>query len=276
MDPLGVGTLSTNGPLPRVVSMGAARTVDDGGFVLHTHTTDELCLVTDDATTITHGGRERAAPAGSLFLFRRGEHHGYRNAQNQHCRLWVVHYQQDEASYAGMPWLDAADPERRTWRLDAAEQTGFRALFLKLQDEHYHPHVGSAAAESAWLRLLITYAGRLGQGANSTLPTPQPPDSELAEMRATLHRLLADSTPLEQVIPNYDSVRHRFKLALGCSPRDYLAQLRLRTACNLLLETDKPLKAIAAETGYARSQEFVRAFTRAMGRPPGAWRRDPA
>ena len=273
MDPLSAGAVPNDGPLPRVVSMGSSRTVDDGGFTLHTHLHDELCLVTDDATTITHGGRERAAPTGSLFLFRRGEHHGYRNARNQHCRLWVVHYQQDAASYAGMPWLDAADPERRTWRLTAAEQTGFRALFHKLQDEHYHPRTGSAAAESAWLRLLITYAGRLGQ--DTALPSPQPPDSELAEVRATLHRLLADPTPLEQAIPNYDSVRHRFKSAIGCSPRDYLAQLRLRTACNLLLETSKPLKAIATDVGYARSQEFVRAFTRVMGRPPGAWRREP-
>ncbi len=273
MDPVSTGPLHADGPLPRVVSMGLSRTAEEGGHVLHTHTTDELCLVTDDVTTITHGGRDRLAPPGSLFLFRRGEDHGYHNAPRQHCRLWVVHYQQDAASYHGMPWLDAADPDQRTWRLDAAEQTGFRALYLKLQDEHYHPRSGSAPAESAWLRLLITFAGRLGRQV--PLPSPQPPDSELAEVRDALHRLLADPTPLEQAIPNYDSVRHRFKAEAGCSPREYLAQLRLRTACNLLLETTKPLKAIASEVGYARSQEFVRAFTRMMGRPPGAWRREP-
>ena len=266
-------------PLPLVVSMGSSLTLRGDGYTQHTHTNDELCLVTDDATTITHGGRERRAPTGTLFLFRRGEIHGYRNSPHQQCRLWVVHYQQDNASYAGMPWLDASDCEQRTWLLSNREQAAFRALFLKLQDEHYHARPGSTTAESAWLRLLITFAGRLGATAEldvrSNLPSPHPPDAELAAMMARLTALLADPTPLEQAIPNYDSLRHRFRRMIGSSPREWLAELRLRTACNLLLETDRPIKAIASDVGYARQHEFSRAFSKAVGQPPAAWRKDP-
>ncbi len=273
--------------LPRVISLAAMMTSADATCVLHVHLHDELCLVTDDSTTITHGGRARLAPPGTLFLFRRGESHGYRNDLRQRCRLWVVHFHQDQASYTGLPWLDHHDPDLRTWQLDHEQQNAFRSLFLKLQDEHCHPSAGSATAESAWLRLLITFAGRLtgrqagrpggptaGQG-QPTLPTPHPPDAELAAMIARLTALLADPTPLEQAIPNYDSLRHRFRRLVGRSPREWLAELRLRTACNLLLETDRPIKAIATDVGYARQHEFTRAFTRAVGRPPTAWRREP-
>ena len=268
-------------PLPRVVSLGSSLTARGDNHTRHTHTNDELCLITDDATTIIHGGRDWRAPPGTLFLFRRGEIHGYRNGPQQQCRLWVIHYLQDQASYAGMPWLDAPDPEQRTWLLTGPEQNSFRALFLKLQDEHYHARPGSATAESAWLRLLIAFAGRLGEphaqttGERPALPSPHPPDAELAAMISRLTALLADPTPLEQAIPNYDSLRHRFRRLVGRSPREWLAELRLRTACNLLLETDRPIKAIATAVGYARQHEFTRAFSRAMGVPPTAWRKDP-
>lgn len=270
---------SSETPLPRVVSLGSSLTVRGDGYTRHTHTNDELCLITDEPTTIIHGGRERLAPAGTLFLFRRGEIHGYRNGPQQQCRLWVIHYLQDQASYAGMPWLDAPDAEQRTWLLSNTEQNSFKALFLKLQDEHYHARPGSATAESAWLRLLIAFAGRLGEqhanGERPALPSPNPPDAELAAMINRLTSLLADPTPLEQAIPNYDSLRHRFRRLVGRSPRQWLAELRLRTACNLLLETDRPIKAIATDVGYARQHEFTRAFSRAVGVPPTLWRKNP-
>ena len=266
-------------PLPRVVSLGSSLTVGGGGYTRHNHSHDELCLITDDATIITHGGRERPAPQGTLFLFRRGEIHGYRNCPRQQCRLWVIHYLQEQASYADMPWLDTPDAEQRTWLLTRTEQNSFRALFLKLQDEHYHARPGSATAESAWLRLLIAFAGRLAEptteGARTALPSPHPPDAEMAAMISRLTALLADPTPLEQAIPNYDSLRHRFRRLVGRSPREWLAELRLRTACNLLLETDRPIKAIASEVGYARQHEFTRAFSRAVGVPPTTWRKNP-
>ena len=266
-------------PLPRVVSLGSSLTELGSGYTRHTHAHDELCLISDDATIITHGGRERLAPPGTLFLFRHGEIHGFRNGPNQQCRLWVIHYLQEQASYAGMPWLDAEDAEQRTWLLTRTEQNSFRALFLKLQDEHYHARPGSATAESAWLRLLIAFAGRLAdltnEGSRSALPSPHSPDPEMAAMISRLTALLADPTPLEQAIPNYDSLRHRFRRLIGRSPREWLAELRLRTACNLLLETDRPIKAIASEVGYARQHEFTRAFSRAVGVPPTTWRQNP-
>ena len=264
------------GPQPQVVSMGATLTSDGGNYTLHSHVHDELCLISDDATVIIHGGRERTARPGTLYLFRRGEAHGYRNRPGQRPRLWVCHYQQDAESYQGMPWLDDSDPGHREWQLDRTQQMGYRTLFLKLQDEHYHPRPGSATAESAWLRLLITFAGRLGQTGDAPLPSPRPLDAELQDVLAILTAHLADPSPLEQAISNYDSVRHRFAKAFGHGPREHLAQLRLRTACNLLLETSLPIKAIAAAVGYARQHEFARAFARSMGRSPSAWRAEPS
>lgn len=64
-----------------------------------------------------------------------------------------------------------------------------------------------------------------------------------------------------------------FRRHNGCSPGEYLRRLRVRKACRLLAETDETLSAIAFGTGYADQSHFTRHFKRAMGVPPGEYRR---
>lgn len=64
-----------------------------------------------------------------------------------------------------------------------------------------------------------------------------------------------------------------FRRHHGCSPGEYLRRLRVLRACRLLTETDESLSAIAYGTGYADQAHFTRHFKRAMGVPPGAYRR---
>jgi transcriptional regulator GlxA family with amidase domain len=41
----------------------------------------------------------------------------------------------------------------------------------------------------------------------------------------------------------------------------------------LLLSTSEPLEAIALACGFADQSHMTRVFTKAIGSPPGAWRR---
>lgn len=76
-------------------------------------------------------------------------------------------------------------------------------------------------------------------------------------------------------LPNYDSLRHGFKRALGCSPRDMMLPLRLQHAKNLLLESSLSIKDIAQRCGYQRQHEFARAFRQQTGAAPTEWRVQP-
>ena len=60
---------------------------------------------------------------------------------------------------------------------------------------------------------------------------------------------------------------------LGVAPMQYLAQWRMQTAARLLLETRSTVAAIALDVGYDSEAAFARAFKRAVGKPPAAWRR---
>lgn len=54
----------------------------------------------------------------------------------------------------------------------------------------------------------------------------------------------------------------------------YLARLRMQVAARHLRESLTPIARIALEAGYESEASFNKAFKRAFGAPPAAWRRE--
>jgi AraC-like DNA-binding protein len=48
----------------------------------------------------------------------------------------------------------------------------------------------------------------------------------------------------------------------------------MQAAARLLLETRASIAAVALDVGYDSEASFTRAFKRAVGKPPAAWRRE--
>ncbi len=67
----------------------------------------------------------------------------------------------------------------------------------------------------------------------------------------------------------------RFHDCVGMTLRDYVGRRRLAQAALLLRDTDARVLDIAVECGFASQQAFTRAFRRAHGVSPAAWRRAP-
>ena len=64
----------------------------------------------------------------------------------------------------------------------------------------------------------------------------------------------------------------RFKRLLGRTPHDEIVRMQLRRVNELLVETDLPLKSIAARTGFTHVQYLIAAFKKKVGLTPGAYR----
>lgn len=63
-----------------------------------------------------------------------------------------------------------------------------------------------------------------------------------------------------------------FKRQTGKGVLQYLHQLRIREAAQLLRETDLPVKTIAERVGYSSNSTLLRSFTRLTGLSPQAYR----
>lgn len=63
-----------------------------------------------------------------------------------------------------------------------------------------------------------------------------------------------------------------FKAVLGVTPHQYLVRSRLRRAAHLLAVSQASVTDVALECGFADLTNFTRAFSRAAGRPPLAFR----
>ncbi|MCX7926363.1 MAG: helix-turn-helix domain-containing protein [Fimbriimonadales bacterium] len=66
-----------------------------------------------------------------------------------------------------------------------------------------------------------------------------------------------------------------FRVAMGCSPSEYLTELRLRRAATLLVSTNLSVSEIALEVGYLSLSHFSRVFRERYGKTPRAFRQSP-
>jgi AraC-like DNA-binding protein len=72
---------------------------------------------------------------------------------------------------------------------------------------------------------------------------------------------------------SYSWFRRAFVAHTGLSPHQYLLELRLVRARNLLVETEFAVKEIAMQTGFEDEHYFTRLFRQKLNFTPSEWRR---
>lgn len=77
----------------------------------------------------------------------------------------------------------------------------------------------------------------------------------------------------ERVGLSRSALHERFVSLAGLPPMQYLTNWRMQCGARQLRETHSTVAAIAQEAGYDSEAAFARAFKRATGLPPAAWRR---
>ncbi len=76
-----------------------------------------------------------------------------------------------------------------------------------------------------------------------------------------------------QVGLSRSALHERFVELIGQPPMQYLTQWRMQAASRLLCDTRATVASVALDVGYESEAAFARAFKRAAGLPPAAWRR---
>ncbi len=244
----------------------------------HSHAFHEFSFVSDDQATIGYPPGMRAVERDTLMLYQAGENHAGWSGPKQNPRFWVVHFAVPPEVLAAFPRFCEPLPERRVWSLKHEQAEAFRWMFLQMLNERIRPRPFQPEAESAWLRLLLISIHRWISEEVSESLTPDVVNPDLVKLWHLVNASVGQPAEyIERIhtLPNYDSLRHGFKRAFGCSPRDMMLRLRMQHAKNLLLESSLSIKEIADRCGYQRQHEFARAFRQHTGASPTAWRAQP-
>lgn len=264
---------------PQIVTMGCRSTSRGEKWEWHTHPYDELCLVAEDSCTIGHDGRRLRVEPNTLYLHRRGELHGFWNNPNESPDLWIIHFAVSDAFFSLLQDMTGPDSQKRVWKMTPSQIREFRGLFVNMTLEAARPGPDSAILSSAWLQLLLGALHRWRQPHESQRLIAHETDPELLDLWKTINDMVsvpfAEMDRLPELVPNYDSLRHRFRRVFGLSPRAMMLALRMQRAQHLLLEGRKSIKEVATSVGYWRQHEFARAFRKAYGVSPREWRSRP-
>jgi PAS domain S-box-containing protein len=86
------------------------------------------------------------------------------------------------------------------------------------------------------------------------------------------HRQLTVAEMAESVTMSISHFSRTFKSHFGATPHQYLRQVRLMAASDLLATTDLPLSLVASRTGYYDQSHLSNDFVRERGMTPSAYR----
>lgn len=214
-----------------------------------------------DLPIVRHGERDEGNRVRILCGFLQCDSLGFRPLREALPVLMHVRTRSANDGDGAMNWLRAtvsqiiaeAEMPRAGGRGMLERLTGI--LFIELLR---HRLISAGGASAGWLAALADPA--LGRCLSLIHEAPRRDWSvqELAAASGLSRSVLAE----------------RFETVLGTSPMRYVRDWRLCLASVTLSTTRKSIAAIAEEAGYGTEAAFNRAFSRAYGIPPAAWRQN--
>jgi AraC-like DNA-binding protein len=248
--------------------------------VTHRHTYFEICLVGDRGAGIfTVEDKLYEIEAGDLFIARPGVVHRIQNHRQPHMELFWVSFS----------WTDESkNSECELWREFSAspilvrrDEGSIRNLWQTLRifaesGEFIGKNSQLAAIEKALLLEIARYGAPNSEQSEAVAESDPHRTSRLAARY--IHDNLTRKLVVEEIAAHvHISPRHLNRLFLkfsGVSPSQFIETTRLEKAAQLLRDSGRPIKEIAALCGYLSVYHFTRAFTRHTGIPPATFRRN--
>ncbi|MBD5114824.1 MAG: helix-turn-helix transcriptional regulator [Ruminococcaceae bacterium] len=256
-----------------------------GGMYFHTHIDfSELVIVLDGQAINVVGEEQFPVEKGDVFVMGKGSSHGYLEARDfKICNIMFDFDSLLNANY------DVKELEgfHALFLLDPLAPDGFKSR-LKLSPEKFREikktvlaaleeyEGGSPARQSMlfayFMQIVVTLSRLYG------MSPMQKETAGVAAAAAYIERHFNENITLERLLEiSHYSQRHFIRLFSECyniSPHKYLQNIRMKHACLLLEQTNKPITEIAASCGFNDSNFFTRTFKKQMIMTPTEYRKN--
>ncbi|WP_330173299.1 AraC family transcriptional regulator [Streptomyces sp. NBC_01498] len=241
-------------------------------FVRHTHETFVIAAVTHGVDVFQHGGSLQYAGPGSLALVNPDTPHtghaqgpeGWQYGAVYPSPGLVAEIAAETTRISGTPGFAApvvADP----YAVHLVHQV------LRAADE------GNALAADTLLRVAVTRLLRLNGGTLPQRTVRGAGAGTAARARAVLEGRLADPPSLEALATGLGTspfaLLRAFRDTYGMPPHTWLTDARVRRARHLL-DAGTAIAEVAGLVGFTDQSHLTRHFTRIVGVPPGAYRKE--
>ncbi len=136
---------------------------------------------------------------------------------------------------------------------------------------------GDAVALACAKRLVVVAQRQGGQSQFSPLLLPgHDPATPIGRVQAYVASHAGELLPVRRLAEiagiSERSIARLFVSELGVTPHDFVESVRLDRARNLLEATDRPLKTVAFDCGFAGPEQMRAAFQRRLGLSPARYR----
>jgi AraC family transcriptional regulator len=230
----------------------------------HSHEQAYFCLVLKGTYTESYGRQARTCKTATLIFHPADEPH----ADHFHSDSRCFNIQMDEG------WIERLRQHPIALQEPKDFQTGLLPrLAMRLYDEFRKAdELSSLIVEGIALEMM----GEAGRYLSKK--TDRVPPHWLIEARHLLHDHFTEPLSLSQqaacvgVHPVH--LAREFRRFYHCTIGDYIRQLRIKFACEKLVQSDLPLSEIALASGFFDQSHFTRTFKQLTGKTPQAYRTD--
>jgi AraC family transcriptional activator of mtrCDE len=184
-----------------------------------------------------------------------------------------------QVSYAG--GMGLFDHLKEAIVLDFSDSAQMRNIFEALIEEYQQSGPASAAMMTALMnQCLIQVLRRVSQQANGALPWLSAlDDPRLARVVETILNHPEQHHTLELLASvahmSRSTFARHFEQCFGRTPMDYVRDVRLRRAAQLLHLGGQSIDSVASKVGFASRSHFSRAFHEHFGCSPVDFRKQP-
>jgi AraC family L-rhamnose operon regulatory protein RhaS len=256
-------------------------------FSRHRHDFMELVIITGGTGVHLLDTLSYPLTAGDVFAVSGDTEHGFQNPRSLsliNIMFDPLRFTPERIKLETMPGYQALFCAEPGWRrgeyilpqlsLDAAQLAAVEGLASLLIREY------RTGPRRLWLlrNVLLTLCSYLSvRYETSAGESPAGPVYALGRACAFIRSSYAGALILEDIAGFAGvSLRHLnrlFKKTYGTSPWQYLLEIRLDAAKNLLLTTELPIGRIALECGFSDPNYFSRCFSRRNGASPRTFRK---
>lgn len=247
--------------------------------VLQYHDCYEIYLMTAGERYLFFNGTCHILKPGDLFLVCPFEMHYTQSLDSPFYGRHLLNFSEKHLE----PLLTPAERSLLTDKLHSCmiHLTPEQYQEARIYFQGFAPSAGflSAKLQSCCLLQLLVFLTRCTEAAETFPVPPQLPDtkSEILQAVQYIDQHYTEDLSLDLISAHVHLSRYyfcrQFSLVTGATFLDYLRDIRLSKAHQLLLNSDLSLEKIAAQTGFSSAVQLSRAFRSVYEITPSAFRR---